>query len=48
MVIAHAEEGSAVAAALLRDWRRERFLVVEPREEPAISLPIESTTAAAH
>jgi hypothetical protein len=31
-----------------RDWRRERFLVVEPREEPAISLPIESTTAAAH
>jgi glutamate synthase (NADPH/NADH) large chain len=39
MVIAHAEEGSAVAAALLRDWRRERFLVVRAargaRDQPA-------------
>jgi glutamate synthase domain-containing protein 2/glutamate synthase domain-containing protein 3 len=35
LVAAHSAEGSRIAAALLADWRPERFVVVEPRAEAA-------------
>ncbi|HEX2765294.1 MAG TPA: glutamate synthase large subunit [Candidatus Limnocylindria bacterium] len=41
LLAVHSAEGSPVAARLLADWRPERFVVVEPRSEPAtVSLPI--------
>ena len=35
LLAAHSAEGSRRAAALLRDWRPDRFVVVEPRTAAA-------------
>jgi glutamate synthase (NADPH/NADH) large chain len=37
LLAAHSAEGSRIAAELLRDWRPERFLLVEPRPAVAAS-----------
>ena len=38
LLAAHSAEGSRIAAGLLRDWRPERFILVEPRAAAVVAL----------
>jgi glutamate synthase (NADPH/NADH) large chain len=47
LLAAHSAEGSRRATDLLRDWRPERFLVVEPRTATAAAVSVDELVAAA-
>jgi glutamate synthase domain-containing protein 3 len=47
LLAAHSAEGSRRATDLLRDWRPERFLVVEPRAATAAAVSVDELVAAA-
>jgi len=47
LLAAHSAEGSRRATDLLRDWRPERFLVVEPRSAAPAAVSVDERVAAA-